>query len=456
MTSKNPEHFPKMLFAWSEFFWRAAALACIFLVAALVPYVPGFYDLLPLENAPRLVQFALLSMAGLFVAQTALPNLPRAEAAVAMGVFSLIAAAGWHQALLLCLFIAAWGLLCFLLRGHFWITFSLFALIAAGGYFLRIQNFSSFAFWWCYVHFVKFLALSLPHAEPRRPLLMRIAFFLSPPFLLGPLVSEYLTVDSFDDAWEGVSDISSVKAGIGLMAWGTLCICLSAGLFALRENPAFSLLNPSSWSNPGDGPGRHLLAGAYIFLFIYGRMAGLTAVALGSFRLLGCEVSYDYNLPFRAKSYLEFCQRYHFNVKNFYSRYVYLPATLFLARRRPWYWASLVGIILSLFALGVAHFYSFVPIPGTPLGYHYSLSFALLHRGWELVFFLVTFSAVRFERRLRARFAERPGSMKLFFPIVPALRWALTFYLVGFFFFNTYAQGVLGWTNGDFFRSMMP
>ena len=70
----------------------------------------------------------------------------------------------------------------------------LFIPVAGAAFYLRVTGYFELGFWWCYVHFLKFLAIALCPERDRLKPAITCSYFFSFPFLLGPLACEWMTL----------------------------------------------------------------------------------------------------------------------------------------------------------------------------------------------------------------------------------------------------------------------
>lgn len=93
------------------------------------------------------------------------------------------------------------------------------------------------------------------------------------------------------------------------------CIADLCGIYV--DNVFGNLANASSLA---------VLFGSFLFLIqIYNDFAGYSEIALGSARLLGIDLSINFNFPLLSKSYTEFFRRWHITLNRWFTDYVYIP-----------------------------------------------------------------------------------------------------------------------------------
>ena len=82
----------------------------------------------------------------------------------------------------------------------------------------------------------------------------------------------------------------------------------------------------SCFSNLGSANSLATIIAAFLFLIqIYNDFAGYSEIALGSAKLLGIDLSINFNFPLLSKSYTEFFRRWHITLNKWFTDYVYIP-----------------------------------------------------------------------------------------------------------------------------------
>lgn len=93
------------------------------------------------------------------------------------------------------------------------------------------------------------------------------------------------------------------------------CIADICGIYV--DNVFSNLSNASSLA---------IFIGAFLFLVqIYNDFAGYSEIALGSAKLLGIDLSINFNFPLLSRSYTEFFRRWHITLNRWFTEYVYIP-----------------------------------------------------------------------------------------------------------------------------------
>jgi len=94
-------------------------------------------------------------------------------------------------------------------------------------------------------------------------------------------------------------------------------------------------------------------------LQIYFDFSGYSDMAIGSARLLGLEIPGNFDAPYKAKSIIEFWQRWHISLTSFITTYLYTPILRGIKSRRPFnrdlLFASAVSTFLAMGIVGLWH-----------------------------------------------------------------------------------------------------
>lgn len=93
-----------------------------------------------------------------------------------------------------------------------------------------------------------------------------------------------------------------------------------------------------------------LLVAIFFFAFqIYGDFSGYSDIAIGSAKLLGINLSPNFNRPYFSRSVAEFWRRWHISLSNWLRDYVYSPLAFRWRKLRKWggLFATMVTFLLS-------------------------------------------------------------------------------------------------------------
>jgi alginate O-acetyltransferase complex protein AlgI len=136
---------------------------------------------------------------------------------------------------------------------------------------------------------------------------------------------------------------AQVEDGIQLIVWGFWKKLFVADNLAPMVNELFS--------RPLNN-GFDVLMASYGFAFqIYGDFSGYTDIARGLAKLLGFELTLNFNLPYLAASPQEFWTRWHISLSNWLREYLYIP----LGGSRGGEFATYRNLLLTMVIGGLWH-----------------------------------------------------------------------------------------------------
>lgn len=167
-----------------------------------------------------------------------------------------------------------------------------------------------------------------------------LAFF--PQLIAGPIERVGRFLPQFETArvWRP----EHLHHGLRLLFTGVFKKVVVADPCALVANHVF---DPASAI---DGP--WALLGAIAFAFqIYGDFSGYTDMARGSARLLGIELSTNFQFPYQARGPSEFWQRWHQTLSSWFRDYVYIP----LGGNRHGRWNEIRNLWITMGLAGLWH-----------------------------------------------------------------------------------------------------
>ena len=110
------------------------------------------------------------------------------------------------------------------------------------------------------------------------------------------------------------------------------------GLFRklVIANSLFNMIPADAFITPLDYPGQQLLAWLIAYAFaLYNDFAGYTAIVRGVSLWFGIELSPNFNLPYYARNFTEFWNRWHISLSNWLRDYIFYPLAWSLRRRVP-------------------------------------------------------------------------------------------------------------------------
>jgi D-alanyl-lipoteichoic acid acyltransferase DltB (MBOAT superfamily) len=141
-----------------------------------------------------------------------------------------------------------------------------------------------------------------------------VAFF--PQLVAGPiertghLLPQFRAVRSFD--------YERVTSGLRLAAWGMFKKVAIADRLAVYVNAVFDA--------PAGYPASSLALAVFFFTFqIYCDFSGYSDIAVGTARVLGFDLSVNFNAPYFARSVKDFWRRWHISLSTWFKDYLYIP-----------------------------------------------------------------------------------------------------------------------------------
>lgn len=170
-----------------------------------------------------------------------------------------------------------------------------------------------------------------------------VAFF--PQLLAGPIERAGKLLPQLN-AKTMAFDLSVFGSGVGLFLWGLFKKVVVADNIANYLAPILNSeteLSPENW-----------LIAIYLYPFqLYGDFSGYSDMAVGMGRMMGIQLSPNFNRPYFAVSIHDFWRRWHISLTRWFSDYLFTPLALL------WRNYGKIGIFLSIlitFALsGVWH-----------------------------------------------------------------------------------------------------
>lgn len=141
-----------------------------------------------------------------------------------------------------------------------------------------------------------------------------VSFF--PQLVAGPIERAKKLIPQFeiDRVFDGTNAIN----GLRQILWGLFKKIIVAEKLGLAVNMAFD--------QPENYHFITLTYAAVLFCFqVYCDFSGYTDIAIGTGKLLGFRLSKNFHLPYRAKSFTDFWQRWHITLTRWFTDYVYIP-----------------------------------------------------------------------------------------------------------------------------------
>jgi len=325
------------------------------------------------------------------------------------------------------------------------------AIALAGLMAMRKGGFFSLSFWWIACQWLRCLAVAFEWKRSAwkgelidlSSLRAVSLHFCAPPFLLSPIPMEWISFSYFREKIEGPRIEQAFRKG-AILLWTGIGFLLLYELCRRYVEPfrseawnvqRLSELNGEGWF--------HLKAGWTFLLLRLWQYCALTAFVAGAWHLLGSEIRYDFYRPLLSRNGFMFWQRYHNYGREFLMKHIFFPVAFHLSRRLHWSASSALAGALVLAMIVVVQATSMVPIAGVPFSQTYSWVGSLQHTLWSAAFVLITHGFSYISNRCIPWPRCREGA-EIFF----------TFVLLGWLFYNSFAQLWASFTNAEFLRAI--
>lgn len=157
-------------------------------------------------------------------------------------------------------------------------------------------------------------------AAPEKNLL-KYALFVSffPQLVAGPIEkTENLLRQINESGRKKMISFDKFVSGFALMLWGLFMKMVVADRIAVFVDGVFRQLYMA-------GTVETVLAAAAFAIQIYGDFAGYSAVAIGAARIMGFELTENFNAPYFADSIGDFWHRWHISLSTWFRDYLYIP-----------------------------------------------------------------------------------------------------------------------------------
>ena len=113
-------------------------------------------------------------------------------------------------------------------------------------------------------------------------------------------------------------DRERVLDGLKIMLWGFFKKIVVADRLAVYVNAVYN--------NSGDFTGGPLILATYFFAFqVYCDFSGYSDIAIGAARVMGYQLTNNFNRPFLSTSISEFWKRWHITLSSWFKDYLYIP-----------------------------------------------------------------------------------------------------------------------------------
>ncbi len=141
-------------------------------------------------------------------------------------------------------------------------------------------------------------------------------------------------------------DYDNISSGVKLVIWGLFKKIVIADRISIYTNVVFNNFEHHS--------GITLFATAILYVFqLYADFSGYTDMALGFARILGFDLTQNFNRPLLAKSVTEFWRKWHISLSSWFTDYFYNPIAI---EKRDWgKWAIVYASFITFITLGFWH-----------------------------------------------------------------------------------------------------
>jgi D-alanyl-lipoteichoic acid acyltransferase DltB (MBOAT superfamily) len=170
-----------------------------------------------------------------------------------------------------------------------------------------------------------------------------VAFF--PQLVAGPIERAGHMLPQYEKA--RVWSLRKFESGLQLAVWGLFKKIVIADNLAPFVDAVFD--GPTEYS------GATLITATIFFAFqIYCDFSGYTDTARGCARMLGFELIRNFNFPYIAKTPVEFWQRWHISLSQWFQDYLYYPLAMRYMRRGG-FMSKYKAHIISMALIGLWH-----------------------------------------------------------------------------------------------------
>jgi alginate O-acetyltransferase complex protein AlgI len=145
-----------------------------------------------------------------------------------------------------------------------------------------------------------------------------------PKLLQGPIERPSKIILQFRE--EKGFDYGSVVEGLKMMLWGYFKKLVIADRLAIYVNAVYG--------NAEMHNGTSLAVATFFYAFqIYADFSGYTDIALGSAKIMGFELTNNFNRPYFATSIKEFWNRWHISFSTWLRDYLFLPLAYYFSKK---------------------------------------------------------------------------------------------------------------------------
>jgi D-alanyl-lipoteichoic acid acyltransferase DltB (MBOAT superfamily) len=141
-----------------------------------------------------------------------------------------------------------------------------------------------------------------------------VSFF--PQLVAGPIERSATMLPQFKI--EHKFDYQRIVSGLRLATWGMFKKIVIAD--------RASIIVDTIYNNPTEYSGAALAIATLAFAFqIYCDFSGYTDIAIGTARILGFNLTQNFNRPYSARSIADFWRRWHISLTSWFKDYIYIP-----------------------------------------------------------------------------------------------------------------------------------
>jgi len=158
----------------------------------------------------------------------------------------------------------------------------------------------------------------------RNPGILALYLILFTKVIAGPIEKPQKLIPQFRSRHE--FDFELFKQGVMQIAWGLFKKCVIADRLAVVVDAAYK----SQYA--GHGP--ELAVATFFYAFqVYCDFSGYTDIALGVSRVMGLQLTDNFNKPYFSTSVADFWRRWHISLSQWLRDYIYLPVAYGLSRK---------------------------------------------------------------------------------------------------------------------------
>lgn len=141
-------------------------------------------------------------------------------------------------------------------------------------------------------------------------------------------------------------DEKRITEGLKLILWGLFKKIVIANRLAIYVNAVYG--------NYTHHTGTSLLVATFFFAVqLYNDFSGYTDIAIGSAKIMGFQLTENFQRPFFSRSVTEFWRRWHISLSSWCRDYIYVPLTIY---KRYWnVWGVVFALMVTFSILGLWH-----------------------------------------------------------------------------------------------------